>query len=720
MLDLNDAPEQYTPEDRALSWEERTASVRECLLAAPTVALHHLFPAGVLDRNGKHFLIGDVAGNEGDSLTVCLQENRIGLWKDWAGDHDDHGDLIKLWQKSRGVNFKDAILEMEDFYSIPRPVPQLRTHSRESSKSSGNGKADGYGKVTGSWFYRDADGRVVCKVERVEPPNGKKYFRPWSVKEGDYKFPEPRLLYNLPGIKDAETVYLVEGEKCADALIDKGYCATTAIGGSKTALDKLDLFPLAGKNVVIWPDKDKPGWQYLEAITPRLKAISRSVSWLLPPDEKPEKWDAADAVADGTDLKAFIATASSPFPTKAGTVKPFNSLDYTADKCGKYPPSREWLVRAVFPMGAVSILAATGDTGKGMLTLDLACKVAFPHQPDPLEPYPRAFGNDVVASGTVLMLAGEDTWDEFHRRLAKLDSNEDRLEYGKRLRFVAFPNVNRSCALIVPGREGPITTTLFEEIKRDIASIEDLKLIVIDPLSSFIMTQINQDPISASHAMAELATLAAQTGAAVIACHHMAKPKGTITGPASARDAIRGTSAIVDGARAAYCLWPPKEDRAREICRTMSWQYDQSKIYLGAVVKSNGPVDRMVRVWGRAPEKNGLLVDISPIIYDAKTSDDEAKNQLIDDIKRAAEAGRPFTKTGQSGVYSRREELRESLRKVSKNRLDRLLNELLTDKLIFKCKDNSKSSKEVKWLDIKGGPFWDGTGEFSIGYQGDE
>ena len=48
----------------------------------------------------------------------------------------------------------------------------------------------------------------------------------------------------------------------AQALIDAGIVATTAMNGANAPVEKTDWLPLAGKSVVIWPDRDKPGWEY--------------------------------------------------------------------------------------------------------------------------------------------------------------------------------------------------------------------------------------------------------------------------------------------------------------------------------------------------------------------------------------------------------------------------------------------------------------------------
>jgi len=44
-----------------------------------------------------------------------------------------------------------------------------------------------------------------------------------------------------------------------------GITATTAMNGAKAPIDQTDWSPLAGKAVLIWPDRDAPGLDYAEA-----------------------------------------------------------------------------------------------------------------------------------------------------------------------------------------------------------------------------------------------------------------------------------------------------------------------------------------------------------------------------------------------------------------------------------------------------------------------
>ena len=60
--------------------------------------------------------------------------------------------------------------------------------------------------------------------------------------------------------------------------------------------------------MLVWPDRDVPGWDYAEnAARACVTAGAASVAILVPPMDKPDKWDAADAVAEGFDVAAFLA-----------------------------------------------------------------------------------------------------------------------------------------------------------------------------------------------------------------------------------------------------------------------------------------------------------------------------------------------------------------------------------------------------------------------------
>ncbi|MFW6074560.1 MAG: hypothetical protein ACOC9Y_03135, partial [Chloroflexota bacterium] len=107
-------------------------------------------------------------------------------------------------------------------------------------------------------------------------------------------------------------VLVVEGEKCADAaarVLAGEWIVTTWAGGSK-AVTKTDWSPLADRDVTIWPDADEPGLRAAREIKSRLPQ-ARILSFPAATDG----WDAADAVAEGADLREIVAgTGSSAQP----------------------------------------------------------------------------------------------------------------------------------------------------------------------------------------------------------------------------------------------------------------------------------------------------------------------------------------------------------------------------------------------------------------------
>jgi len=119
------------------------------------------------------------------------------------------------------------------------------------------------------WMYFDATDRDVGCVLRWDKPDGK-IILPVSLYDDGWRhegMPAPRPLFALPLIrkeKDA-TVFVMEGEKAADAGWDCELVSTTSAGGANAA-HKTDWSPLRGRRVVILPDNDEAGERYAETV----------------------------------------------------------------------------------------------------------------------------------------------------------------------------------------------------------------------------------------------------------------------------------------------------------------------------------------------------------------------------------------------------------------------------------------------------------------------
>lgn len=97
----------------------RAAELSERLAQSALGVCRHYLPAG--RREGRYWMVGDVAGSPGRSLYVRLFETErgaIGNWVDAAtGEHGDLVDLIRLNQ--RHGRLADTIDEAERFLSLP-------------------------------------------------------------------------------------------------------------------------------------------------------------------------------------------------------------------------------------------------------------------------------------------------------------------------------------------------------------------------------------------------------------------------------------------------------------------------------------------------------------------------------------------------------------------------------------------------------------------------
>jgi len=302
-LDYNNASDQLIPKTPQELSAERD-KLRTTLLDRLEDVLFHLFPAGYVE--GRKFYIGNVRGDHGDSMDVTLDGAEAGLWSDFATG--DGGDIFALWAAARGWDtkrdFPKLIAEISDWLgTAPEPT------SRPALPPKGP-PVDDLGPYTGKWDYLDAQGKLLACVYRYDTPQGKE-FRPLDVKARKRKAPEPRPLYNQPGIAETTCVVLVEGEKCADAMIAQQICATTAMNGANAPVEKTDWSPLIGKQVLIWPDNDVPGRVYADRVAEHLRNLGIAVSIAAVPENKPEGWDAADAVEEGFDAVPLLRDAFS-------------------------------------------------------------------------------------------------------------------------------------------------------------------------------------------------------------------------------------------------------------------------------------------------------------------------------------------------------------------------------------------------------------------------
>lgn len=407
-FDFNDAPDRI---ERHHDKDE----LRNRLLDQLEAVLMYLFPRG--KRQGTRFVVGNVQGDPGDSLVIELEGPKRGVWIDFATG--ESGDVLALWAAVRGFavprDFGELLDDVGDWLVVPASFIPAPTKPSASY--------DVLGPHSEKWDYRSADGELLACVYRYDTPEDKQY-RPWDVASRQTRMPDPRPLYHLPAVAKADTVVLVEGEKCADALMHMGIVATTAMGGAATALDKTDWSPLSGKTVIVWPDHDEAGARYADTVLPKLLSIGARVRRIHVPDDKPTKWDAADAVAEGIDVATLLAGSlpvSNSQPCQAFDITQWRACErFTGD-----PQPRRWLIEGVFPLAQAALVAAGGGVGKSFLLLALAREVAA--FDGVWANAPTLFGGALAGQGVAIYVTAEDDAIEVHNRLNALGAIPDRL-----------------------------------------------------------------------------------------------------------------------------------------------------------------------------------------------------------------------------------------------------------------------------------------------------
>lgn len=199
------------------------------------------------------------------------------------------GNGFDLFMKVRGCDFKTALHDLEDRAGITTGARAAGGRpSTPSPKPAAGPPANTTAppvkpRRVATFFYTDATGKKRYGKERWEPARdgkrSKEFFFFHFDKQGTRQkgFKGEHLLYRLHEIVKADQVFILEGEMKADLLSSWGLAATCLDTGAESKWRDSYTPHLAGKDVVIVPDNDKAGEEYLQKIAWALHGVARSV-----------------------------------------------------------------------------------------------------------------------------------------------------------------------------------------------------------------------------------------------------------------------------------------------------------------------------------------------------------------------------------------------------------------------------------------------------------
>jgi putative DNA primase/helicase len=449
-----------------------------------------------------------------------------GGWVALCPGHDDKQQSLSIGQGTdgrvimkchAGCDTKDIVgrlgLTMAELFAEPRrPAPAGPARQQRMVKS---------------YDYTDADGTLLFQTCRFEPKTFRQR-RPdgnggWIWSLGD----TPPVLYRLPevaaAVADGKRVFVVEGEKDADAITAFGYTATTSpMGAGKWREAFSDA--LNGAEVVILPDNDDPGRAHAEQIAASLLSRGCVVRVVNLPN-LPEKGDVSDWLAIESNsldsLEELIGKTPRWSPDgmteKRRVLWRLDEL-WENDSIMRPPPA---IVPRLAWAGRSTLLAAREKIGKSTLVGYIAAKVSSG----------GAFLGQPCAKGDVLIVTLEEYPGDTARRLRTFDADAGKVHL--LLGFSGDPH------------ERP------QELGRYIEELDPI-LVIIDTLAAYSHGLADDDnsAVQMTGVLQPISRLAHENHVALILVHHAKKTDGR----------ARGSTAITAGTDVVVEIDVPDED----------------------------------------------------------------------------------------------------------------------------------------------------------------
>lgn len=314
------------------------------------------------------------------------------------------------------------------------------------------------------------------------------------------------------------------------------------------------------------------------------------------------------------------------------------------------PPPENWLIEGFIPDDICGGLVAHGGAGKTFLLMQLGVSVATGS---------RFFGKAVSQPGGVLMLTAEECQATIARRLHAIAAANGFDKW----RDEWHPLCQNLHVVSVAGRDNRLTATRDgnvvvqpQAIGRIIEAADEIsspRLIVLDPLSRFRSGDENQSE-PATRIVEAMEIIRQATSATVLVAHHARKGGG------EGADAIRGSSALVDGLRWAATLTRPDAEAAKRFGLDDD---DRRALIRMDVVKSNARID-VPEMWLRRGAGGALEYAEAPKPVPSASQAQKGEERyretlpkLKDLVRREAEKGRPLSMrrlrdyAGSGGVF---------------------------------------------------------------------
>jgi putative DNA primase/helicase len=343
-----------------------------------------------------------------------------------------------------------------------------------------------------------------------------------------------------------EGLYWPEGEKDCDTLSRLGLAAFT-FGGTGDGLPKdIDSY-LMGREIIILADNDVGGKKHAIEKAKRAYSVGAASVRLVEFPELPEKGDVSDFLSEANlnDLEERVQQTVLWTPPAASTndVGLLARELVTCTLSDVMPEKIDWVWRGRLAVGKLTILAGEPGLGKSQVTLYVASTVTCGA---------KWVGSDERARrGRVLMLSAEDGLADTVRPRFDAAGGES-----------SMVSIIRATRSIVPGGHTRGTFNLSADLsllEQEIVRLGDVKLVIIDPLSSYMMNIDSHRNTDVRSVLEPVGEMAERLKVAILATSHLSKGDG------KAINRIIGSIAFVAAARAVFTVVEDPDNEGRRL-----------------------------------------------------------------------------------------------------------------------------------------------------------
>lgn len=386
---------------------------------------------------------------------------------------------------------------------------------------NGNGpEANKQKTLVATFRYEYEKGKEAYQIRRFDLGNGSKTFEAWHKKDGKYisgmgEYKDKPILYHLPEIPGwvaaGKRIYIPEGELKAECIISRGGAATTSpFGAGRNKWHSEYSKALAGAEIVVLPDNDKPGRDFAQDKATSLYGIAKSIKILELPG-LPEKGDIIDWFKAGGTFEQLeqLPSECPEWKPPTETAQARFHLTKLSDLLKEPDENISYLWENTLIKGGLSILAAKPKVGKSTLARNLALAIA--------KCEPSFLGRNIADSGPVVYLALEEKRSEVKKHFERMGVTEE---------------------LPIFVHTGSAPEKAIDELRKAVMESQAV-MAIVDPLQRLVRIRDLNDYSVVSLALEPLMQIARDTNCHLLLIHHATKGINRESG-----DTILGSTAI--------------------------------------------------------------------------------------------------------------------------------------------------------------------------------